>query len=265
VVLTISRTGFAVFLLMSIFTTMACVTFKITGRRLAIGAIAVMIAGAALYKARDSLMSRYEGSSLKKEAEDERGRGLYFRLGALVMDDHPFGIGLNNWSYIVTNHYYALVDLPYRPYESTDVDFTGYTRNETSHMVAPPAHNLWILTAGEVGYPGLLLFCAIWYRWFGMARQFIRKTATHPVWRYGTGAFFALFGLVLSTMTEYGFRHAQLYFLAHILMGSLAGLHLYKARTAAQARKEARQRRSSAGDLEAPRPRRPSVAPAPAR
>jgi hypothetical protein len=265
VILTISRTGFAVFLLMGIFTTLACVNFKITMRKVAIASVVLLLAAGALYKARDSLASRYEASSLAQEAEAERGRGLYFRLGALVVDDHPFGIGLNNWSYIVTNHYYELVGLPFRPYENTDVDFTGYTRNESAHMVAPPAHNLWILTAGEVGIPGLLLFIGIWYRWFRLAGQFVRKTATSPVWRFGTGAFFSLFGLVLSCMTEYGFRHSPLYFLTHILMGSLAGLHAYRQRLTAQARREARQRRSSAGGVAAPRPRQPSLSPTPAR
>lgn len=245
VVLTISRTGFAVFMMISALIFFTLVRIRLTPRQIATLAALGLVGLGAVYRAKDSLTARYESASLSKEATSDKGRGLYFRLGAAVFADRPFGVGLNNWSWVVTNEYYEKFGLPFRPYENTDVDFSSYTKMEAVQMVAPPAHNLWILTLGEVGIIGFGLFVAIWVRWMVIARRFVRRSAGDIVSRYGAGVFFALLGLTLSTMTEYAYRHAQIFFFVHMLVGGMMGLTMGRNRAAARQRALLRRERQA--------------------
>jgi hypothetical protein len=144
---------------------------------------------------------------------------------------------------VVTNDFYPKLGLPFKPYQNTDVDFSDYTDDEAENMVAPPAHNLWILTLGEVGIIGFTLFVAIWFRWMQIAFRFLSRRATSPMSRYGSGVFFSLLSLTLSTMTEYAYRFPQILFLVHILVGALMGLILGRKRAFAVQQAALRRRR----------------------
>jgi hypothetical protein len=257
VILTISRTGFAVIGLTTLLVVATCVKVEFTPKKAAMALVAVILVAGALFKAQDSLASRYGSATLEEEAKSDRGRGLYFRLGAAVFAERPFGVGLNNWSWVVTNDFYPVLGLPNKPYENTDVDWSKYSENEAENMVAPPAHNLWILTLGEVGIIGFGLFVAIWYRWMSMSFRFVGRRPSDAVSRYGAGVFFGMLSLTLTTMTEYSYRFPQIFFLVHLLVGAFIGLDI--GRRHARHEQQAAARRTERARLQTPSAAPPGV------
>ena len=241
VMLTISRTGAATYAIV-IFGVMAYGTRAFMLDYMAgkvrittMGVVCVLILGLGTLgigvRAGDTIMARFGRVTLTDEyVTNDKGRGMYFRLARLVVQDHFFGVGLNNWSYIITRDYYPRLGIKSVPYTDTDVSFAGLTKNEVLHMIAPPAHNLGLLTLGELGYPGFVIFGLVWARWFQMGFLFLWKRSNDIMVRFGVGAFFGISGSFLHNFTEYGFRHTSIFFLMHVLIGALASLY-YQQKT----------------------------------
>jgi hypothetical protein len=101
---------------------------------------------------------------------------------------------------------------------------------------APPAHNLGVITAGELGLPGLAIFALLWARWFQMGFVFLWKRSPDPMLRMGAGFFFATCGIFLQSVTEWVFRATPMFMTFHILMGALAGLYYQRKKARASAR-----------------------------
>jgi O-antigen ligase len=228
VILTICRTGFVTYALVTGAVVGLISGLTITPKKAAIGLLILIGAAGIAYKASDTLMSRFSNTSFEDEyLEDEaEGRGMYLRLAALIVKDHVLGIGLNNWSYVVTEEYYPRINHESAPYGGTDCSLEALPKNEYAHMISPPAHNLPALTIGELGVPGFILFYLIWGRWFQMGVRSIWERSPRIVSRYGLGAFFGLLASFLHCLTEYGFRHVHIFFLVHILAGALAAAYV---------------------------------------
>ncbi len=227
VILTISRTGIAVYAIVMFGVIAVCSGLTLTPKKIVIGILIMAAVGGALYRSWDSLMSRYAGTSLEEEylEDDMQGRGMYLHIAAVVVQDHFFGVGLNNWSYVVTEEYYPRLGHAAVSYGGTDINVQGLSKNEYTHMMAPPAHNLGALTIGELGVPGFIIFYLIWGRWFQMGASFFRGRSRRLASRLGIGAFFGASASFLQCLTEYGFRHSHIFFLMHILMGALAAAY----------------------------------------
>ena len=228
VILTICRTGFATYALVMTMVLLLIFGLSITPKKAAIGLLIVAGAVGVAYKASDSLMSRFSNTSLEDEylEDDAEGRGMYLRIASMIVQDHLLGIGLNNWSYVVTEQYYPRINHESAPYGGTDCALEALPKNEYAHMISPPAHNLPALTIGELGVPGFILFYLLWGRWFQMGLKFIRERSPRIVSRYGLGATFGLLASFLHCLTEYGFRHVHIFFLVHILAGALAAAYV---------------------------------------
>src|SRR5207302_7880167 len=93
---------------------------------------------------------------------------------------------------------------------------------------SPPAHYLGALTLRELVIPGLFLFSIVWIRWFQMGASFLRKKLPDPMRRVPIGIFFGFCGMFLQCLTEWVFRHLPLYYVFHILLGSLMSLYFIK-------------------------------------
>jgi len=229
VVLTISRTGVVVYALVMMGVLASCISFRMSRQQVAALACAGLVALGVVYRASDTLVKRYGQASFEDEYfQESGGRGMYLRLAAMVVRDHFFGIGLNNWSYVVTEEYYPRINRPSAPYRDTAINMEGYSENELKHMIAPPAHNLAALTIGELGVPGFILFYAMWAKWFHMAGKYFRKRSQALVSRFGVAVFWGLMASFLQNLTEYGFRHPHNYFLIHILVGMLAATYIMR-------------------------------------
>ncbi len=234
ILLTISRTGVATYAIVMLGVAVTCNTTAITPKKIgALVLVALMTAGITA-KSWDSVMERFKDWSLEDEFQgvDETstyyGRGLYFDLTKLALRDYPFGVGLNNWSYIATRDFYPALGLPNTPYTSTNPSFAGLSSYQVRHTIAPPAHNLALLTLGELGIPGFAVFGILWIRWFQMGGTFLFRRSPDIVSRLGVGILFGLAGVILQSFSEYGFRHTSIFFQTHILLGTLAALYYHR-------------------------------------
>ncbi len=226
VIFSISRTGFVVFCASTGIALLISLITRLTPMKLAATLLALVAALGVFVKAWDTLSARYGQTTLEDEWEGDSGRGMYFRLGKLVLrDNFLFGLGLNNWSYIVTDRYYPELGLPNAPYGDTDCNIRGFTDMERVHMIAPPAHNLGVLTAGEMGAPGLLLLAGLWARWFHMSARFLRRGPSSLSNQFGAGVFFALWAAVACNMTEYSFRDTPHMYMTYAITGALAAIY----------------------------------------
>ena len=100
-------------------------------------------------------------------------------------------MGLNNWSYWVSNKYGPRLGYRFVPYKGTRVIPSEIVpENSNVDMAqAAPAHNLFALTLGELGIPGLILLLLLWARWFHMSGSFLRRRNSEPFRQIGIGIF----------------------------------------------------------------------------
>src|SRR5438105_2005881 len=81
------------------------------------------------------------------------GRGYYIRVAAAIAEDRWFGVGLNNWSYWVSQKYGPMLGYRFVPYRGMDKDpsLVIPPGSNVDEAQAAPAHSLAALTVGELG------------------------------------------------------------------------------------------------------------------
>lgn len=227
VMLAYSRAGVPIFTVVMLGAAAWSVSFRITIGKLVAVAVIALALGVLVAKSWNSLMNRYAEDTLAEEYLDETGtaenRGIYLRWAKAITHDHVLGIGLNNWSYWVGKVYGPRLGYPFEDYDEMKV--YSLTKDSLPYFYLPaPAHNLIALTAGELGYPGLIVFGLLWLRWFQMGAAFLWRRRGDPMHRMGAGIFFGICGIFLQSMTEWTYRQTAIMFTFHILLGALAGL-----------------------------------------
>jgi O-antigen ligase len=148
-------------------------------------------------------------------------------MAETIAADRLWGVGLNNWSYWVSNKYGPKLGYHFNPYKGTDREPSYKIRPDVKNIDDPqaaPAHNLAALTAGELGIPGLVLFLLLWARWFYLGFTFLLRRSTEAMKRIPVGIFFGCLGIFLQSLTEWVFRQSPIYYIFHIMMGMLATL-----------------------------------------
>jgi hypothetical protein len=225
-----------------------CGSLRITGRKVVAAALVLVMGGAALYKTWGGIEARFtaEGGFEKEyEGAQYEGRGAYLALADMIVEEEPWGCGLNNWSYWVSARYGPKVELYYVPYPGVDTPPPPHVRLRTySHVDnphAPPAHSLYAITLGETGWAGVIGFGLLWLRWVQVTGSFLFARSRALVSRFGVGAFFAVAGAFAQSFTEWEIRQTPLLFLFYILLGAVAAV--YPARPSL-ARKERRRLRA---------------------
>jgi hypothetical protein len=230
VVMTISRAGVVIMGVVMAGTALTTMSWRFGPKKLAIMSLALLAAVGIVAKGWNTLMSRFKESTLKEEYEnkDNQGRGYYIRMAKAISSDAFWGVGLNNWSYWVSNKYGPRLGYHFNPYKGTDREPNYQIKKGVTNIDDPqaaPAHNLAALTVGELGIVGLLIFTVLWLRWFQMGFTFLFRHGQAPMKLVGTGVFFGLWGIFLQSLTEWVFRHSPVAYMVHILLGLLAGLY----------------------------------------
>lgn len=220
IILTISRTGFASLILLSFFTLIFNIRKQMTARNLGFLLLVLLIGVGMLVKSWDSISSRFAGFSIEKEYIQEGGdRGSYFRKAWPAFVDNPVaGVGLNNWSYWITQYSYEAGYYDKNPYPSLDYP-PSYGYQE------PPAHNLYLITAVELGFVGLVILIALFSRWLQLSFSAIRNPGDSLTDRFRIGAFMSLLGVLMQSVTEWEFRQTPMFFLGHAIMSASAYLY----------------------------------------
>lgn len=231
-VMTISRAGVTIMGLVLFGTAVSTVRFRINVKTVSITLLVVLGVTGVVAKSWKTLSERFHESTLKQEYENKRnmGRGYYIRVAIAIAKDRFFGVGLNNWSYWVSNKYGPKLGYRFVPYHNVDYLPSGIVppTSNVDEAQAAPAHNLGALTLGELGVPGLALFTLVWLRWFQMAGSFLKPRDPDPMRRMGVGLFFSFCGIFFHCLTEWVFRHLPIYYVIHILIGALMSLYFIK-------------------------------------
>ncbi|MDB6030373.1 MAG: hypothetical protein JWM16_711 [Verrucomicrobiales bacterium] len=237
-ILTISRAGIPIFAVVVLGSTLFCMTWKITPQKVGVTLVACMGLAAVLAVQWNTLAERFKEAGLDQELDGGKfeNRGQYFRLARVILEDKPMGVGLNNWSYHVSKTYGTKIGSPYEDYD--DIPQWVLKTSEIfdwSAKYAPPAHNLGVITIGEMGIPGAVLFGLLWLRWFSMGAKFLKRMPSFPASVIGTGLFFCICGIFLQSLTEWVYRQTAILLTFHLLLGALASLYYARRQMAVPA------------------------------
>lgn len=223
-VLTLSRAGLPVFLAVTGAAFVWCASWRPTPGRLVLGLVAMVALGGFVLYSWPLLTQRFGQATLQEEYFDAPGetRGYYFRQAAVILDERPFGVGLNNWSYWVSREYGKPLNMIYQNYD--DIVYALPSDLLYMYRYAAPAHNLGVLTAAELGWVGLALMLALWLRWMSMGLSFLFSRRPEAMHRLGVGLAFGMLGVFLHSFTEWTFRQTAIFQMFHVMAGVLASL-----------------------------------------
>ena len=136
VVLTLSR-GALMLTVVEIVVVLGVSMLRKPTRRKTIVAIAIAVAGlAVVVKSADTLVERFT----QAPPQSEQSRVLFNQAARAMLSDHPFGVGINQFSYVLANRGYA------EALEIPEIDQDGIT------------HHIYWLTAAETGWLGVTTY-----------------------------------------------------------------------------------------------------------
>lgn len=237
--MTLSRMGVPAFTLVMTCTALACMSWRPTIQKAASTVVVLLVVGILLAFSWDGLKARYTQSNIEAELfnkHEVETRGVYWRLAFAMLEDHPYGVGLNDWPWAVGKKYGPELHYPYTDYD--DIQWTPTAHEARTTFLAPAADTLPALTLGELGYLGTALFLLMWLRWFQMGAVFLRgRLDADPMHRMGIGLLFGACGIFLQSMTEWTYRQTSIMFTCHVLMGALAALYYARRRARREAAK----------------------------
>jgi hypothetical protein len=159
---------------------------RVASTRLRIAScLLALFLGAGAVRAAIPIIERFRNAPpASEEARDE------FNYSAqLILLDHPLGVGLNDFSYVVT----------------TERKYHEHFRAMANEAEAGVCHHIYWLTAAEMGYIGLLLYLAIVVRfgWASLRGALKRKS---PEGTLLFGVFLGIVALQVSGFFEWAFR-----------------------------------------------------------
>jgi hypothetical protein len=118
-----------------------------TARKIKIGFIGAIAAAILVPLAIWQLQTRFaheQESDIGDETEYDE-RGAYIKAAGMMLHDHPLGVGANNFTLVANINGY---------YEKAGVAPVYFSRNGI-------VHNIYWLTLGELGYPGIVALLAL--------------------------------------------------------------------------------------------------------
>ena len=197
VILTISRGGLAALLAGIWINAMALLPRHLNMKNFLLILTSVLMAGALLAVALDTLAGRFVGE--QDAASDMEYRGKYNDQAKLMSREHPFGIGLGNFSAQSWAQYAERVDPDLPP--------------------GTPAHNNWYLTLGELGWPGVVALALLWVRYFLLLIPFYLRRHKDLLPTLALAGCTAIIVNQIQSLLQLGYRQTPMYFMTMIFMG----------------------------------------------
>jgi len=213
-ILTLSRSG-----LVNIFAVvMAATVYGVYWHRTVKNKLFILLALVAaclmLVKASDNLLERFFRQEIP--ITDALVYRQKMNDQAIAMaGDHPFGVGLGNysaWSWVK----YADV-----------VDDYGVVKPGVT------AHNIWFLTVAELGWIGLVIFTCMWLRIFHVLFGAIKAHAGSLEGAVLLGITLAILALHTGSLLHFSYRHITVSQLMHVMLGVAVGITVFSRKTVA--------------------------------
>lgn len=202
VILTLSRTSTA--LLGGVAASLVALSFRggVTRRKVFV-AVGGALAALALFAVMSgTIIDRF----LNAPAISGEARELFNQAAKLMVADHPLGVGVNNFSYVLLHDNYASrVGLP-------EVDASGI------------AHHIYWLTLAEVGYLGLFAYVLMCLAPVLLALRTAFRARKSVVGDVALGLGMGLVTLHLQGFTEWAIRQPTLTYLHWMVAGLVTGL-----------------------------------------
>jgi hypothetical protein len=207
VLLTLSRGGMAMLVLACGVVFVGSLARKPTTRKAKMAGLALLALAAVLLKAYDTIVERF----LHAPKTSEEARELFEEAAAHMLAQRPFGVGLNMFSHTL---------------EAGGVGAeVGLPEGDRSGIV----HNLYYLTAAELGWVGLVAFVWLVLTPVGWAlRGAVRRPGVEGDFSLGIAA--SLVATLLQGKLEWALRITQLSQLFWILFAFAASLGLARRR-----------------------------------
>jgi hypothetical protein len=160
-------------------------------------------------KAASTLSERFFYSEQTSSALE--GRSIYNDEAVLMGNENIFGVGLNNYSPFSLNSYATRVG------------------KEAGAL----AHNMWYLTFGETGWPGLIAFAFYWICFYTLFFRCCLREAWQKdnlTYTILTGVFSAMLILQLQDLYHFSYRYTSVLYLCNIFMAIVVRIHMTQIR-----------------------------------
>jgi len=209
IILTISRSSLAAYCLVAVIGGVISFIKYPTINNLAFSLMAMVFMSLAALKGWATLSDRFEEVNNLESYAD--ARPLYNQEGTLMANDNLFGVGLGNFSAYSITKYAKLVSMD--PLEDRGT----------------LAHNIWFLTLGELGYPGLIAFIGIWLScgiilvksiFFSLRKKY------SVYFLHSFACLLSFLALHFQNLYHYSYRDSHVYYLAQIILGLSVGIYL---------------------------------------
>jgi len=212
IVMSLSRGALAIFAFQSAAMALLSLMRSRTSWKVAVLSIGLLGSGAIGLKAADTIVDRFTHAP----PGSGETRSVMNAASSAMLSDHPLGIGINQYSLVVTRDAYF-------ERASTARERPRHPLDEKL-LYGGIVHNIYWLTAAELGYPGILAFgwlllsplcMANWHGWH--TRNDVRGDLL-------LGMGIGLFGLYLHGILEWTFRQTQIAYLFWIATATTASL-----------------------------------------
>ena len=157
-----------------------------------------------LLKAWDSIVERFATAAEKSATSRDR----YEIMTERMINDHPFGIGINQYSYVVEHGGYS----KWGAHLGGDVDAI--------------VHNVYLLTWSEIGPHGLFVFLLICFLPLLIAIRAAWYARADPRGDLMVGCAASLLVIAVHGTLEWGWRQLEIGYLFFILVGLVGGINL---------------------------------------
>lgn len=173
---------------------------KMTGRKLTIGVAALAFLAVAAPLA--SMAIERRGAEDVESSNQERH--ALIEAAELIIADHPFGVGANNYVLVANIGGYS---------QRAGVSWYHVSRSE-------PVHNSYLLTLAELGWIGFIGLVGFVGCFIGLGWKALRKLPPGPL----SDLFVGILGAIIITAIHSGFEFIPMMFYLHYLIAMDLGL-----------------------------------------
>lgn len=213
-ILSITRMAIITLIFVSFAVLMCTLSTHFNPKRLSLVALLGIVGLGLFIRGYDRMMERHAAMVALEEAGVEgAGRRVYYVEALNMANSNAFGVGLNNWSWWLSE------EKGY-PYHSTEEPGDGYR--------AVMAHSAFALALGELGWPGLFIFIALWLQWLFLSGRFLFVRKPDLLTNVLVGCFFSVMAAAFSAMTEHNFRSQLFFIVFNMVLGLMVAVRRMK-------------------------------------